>query len=496
MKLLGILFLACITGISLAVTGAAQGEGVRKIKTSWKHYTLITHQGRDILCEPYVVRKNDWLFKIFKQKGEISEKDFPFFISIFKRLNPHIHNIDAISTGTRILIPLKITNRLDYTVDKEGRVKIPVVEFHDTAASSMPRISIQSHTIAPGDTVSSLLDPDFLNEGGGITREGQALFYQLNPHIKNMDRIFPGDRISLPSKAIRQVQTSPGPADPSPVRANPASVSVNPASVPADPPSPAITSLQMRQLKQYADRVNGRLLHQGTLYFPGRNGQKEVKLDLSETPLIEIDDPVRSVLILLNQTPHNPLQDKDVRQNISSYWGHVAFQSFETIRHPKGRQASAPAAPEPRLSRKQVFQILKKAGYDYVADDIIRFHVNQIPVSARLNRVKIPGRPDLLLNSGTVFGLGIEALRRNRFDILTFTAGQGREEQLQSLLTALGYTVWDHPSFTWQGKVETLPGIYAEHASNRLLVSLTPPATPTIQSFLEARQIDYVLLEP
>jgi hypothetical protein len=480
MKASGILFLACITVISLSVTGMAQNKSARKIKTSWKHYSIITHQGRDVLCEPYVVQKNDWLYKIFKQKGEISEKDFPFFIAIFKQINPHIHNIDAIATGTRILIPLKITDKREYAVDKEGRISVPVVEFHDTAQPSMPRVSVKPHTIAPGDTVSALLDPSFLTEGGGITKQGQALFYQLNPHIKNIDRIFPGDRITIPVPSMRHVQISPVSGD----------------FPPATPSSQAtLSSHQLRQLQKYANTVNGRLAHEGKLYFPGRNGQEEVQLDLSETPLIEIDSPRRSILILSNQAPHHPLQDETIRRAISSYWGHVTFQSIETVLPPPDRKTAEPAAPPPRLTRKQIFQILARAGFDYVADDVIRFHVNHIPVSVRLDRVKIPDRPDLLLNSGTVFGRGISALQQKNFQILTFTADQDREEQIQGLLSALGYHVWSRPSFTHQGAVETLPGIYAEQSSNRLLVSLTP-ATPMIRSFLEARRIKHVLLQP
>lgn len=474
MKTSGILFLACIMVISFAVTGMAQNKLARKIKTSWKHYTIITFQGRDVLCEPYVVQKNDWLYKIFKQKGEISETDFPFFISIFKQINPHIHNIDAIATGTRILIPLKITDKREYAVDREGGISIPVVEFHDTLQSSVPQVSVKPHIVAPGDTVSALLAPDFLNKGGGITKEGQALFYQLNPHIKSIDRIFPGDRITIPLPAMRHVQISP---------------------VSEEVPLTTLSSFQLHRLQKYADTVNGRLSHEGKLYFPGRNGQEEVQLDLSETPLIETDAPRRSILILSNQAPHHPLQDETIRQTISSYWGHVTFQSIDTVLFPPDRKTAEPGTPTPRLTRKQIFQILARAGFDYVADDVIRFHVNHIPVSVRLDRVKIPDGPDLLLNPGTVFGQGIRALQQKNFQILTLTADQGREEQIQGLLWALGYQVWSHPSFTHQGAVETLPGIYAERSSNRLLVSLAP-VTPMIQSFLEARRINHVRLQP
>ena len=474
MKAFGLLSKACLICLFLCLTATANGEDVRQIKTSYKDYTVITHQGRDVLCEPYVVRKNDWLYKIFKQKGEISEKDFPFFISIFKQANPHIHNIDAIVTGTRILIPLKITEKREYDVDKEGRITVPVVEFHDTLQSSVPRGSVKLHTVAPGDTVSALLDPSFLNQGGGITKEGRALFYKQNPHVKNIDRIFPGDRIIIPLPTIRPEQIRP---------------------VSGDFPLTPLSFNQLHQLQKYADAMNGRLLHKGKLYFPGRNGQKEVQLDLSEIPLIETYAPQRSILILSNQAPRHPLQDETIRRAISSYWGHVTFQSIESVLPPLDRKTSGPDVPVSCLTRKQIFQILAQAGFDYVSDDVIWFHVNQIPVSVRLDRVKIKDRPDLLLNSGTVFGQGISALQQKNFQILTFTADQEREEQVRDLLSALGYHVWSHPSFTYQATVETLPGIYAENSSNRLLVSLVP-VTPAIQSFLEDRRIKHVFLQP
>ena len=41
------------------------------VKTSYKRYSIIKYKGEDILCEPYKVNKNDWLYKILRKKGEI-----------------------------------------------------------------------------------------------------------------------------------------------------------------------------------------------------------------------------------------------------------------------------------------------------------------------------------------------------------------------------------------------------------------------------------------
>jgi hypothetical protein len=418
MKPFGTLFLTGMICLFLCLTAPAKGENVRQIKTSYKDYTVVTYQGRDVLCEPYVVRKNDWLYKIFKRKGELSETDFPFFISIFKQANPRIQNVDVIPAGTRILIPLKMTDRQDYTVDKDGKVKIPVVEFHHT------------------------------------------------------HRIYPDDRIKIPKPAKsgmsrQQLQIVPLPTK--------------------------ISSDQWKRLQTYADAIDGKLFHQGTLYFPGQNELKEVELDLSTTPLIETENPKTAILVLSDQS--SLYMDEAARQTILSSWKHAEILSIDTLLHDPVRLKPESPALELHLPRKQIFQILEQAGFDYEPDEAIRFHVNRIPVSVRLDRIKIPNQPDLLLNFGTIFGQGTESIEQMGFNLLSFSSNQDWQEKVQHLLSALGYDVWDHPSFTHQGTVETLPGIYAEQSSNRLLVARTP-VTPIIESFLETRQIKYVFLQP
>jgi len=71
----------------------------RILKKAYKTYTVGSWQGQEIFCEPYQVKEGDWLLKIFKQKGNLSEMNFPLFLSIFKHLNPHISNPDHIRPG-------------------------------------------------------------------------------------------------------------------------------------------------------------------------------------------------------------------------------------------------------------------------------------------------------------------------------------------------------------------------------------------------------------
>ena len=38
------------------------------VTTSYKQYSVFTYENENILCEPYQVKKNDWLYKIFRKK--------------------------------------------------------------------------------------------------------------------------------------------------------------------------------------------------------------------------------------------------------------------------------------------------------------------------------------------------------------------------------------------------------------------------------------------
>jgi hypothetical protein len=209
--------------------------------------------------------------------------------------------------------------------------------------------------------------------------------------------------------------------------------------------------------------------------------------------LIETDEPKAAILILSHQSSQQI--DQAARQSILSYWGHAKFQPIETLLPHPVRLKPEPPVTDPPLSRKQIFNILQLSGFDYEPDTVIGFHVNRIPVSVRLDRVKIPKQPDLLLNFGMIFGQGIASIQQMGFKLLSISSKQNWQQQVQHLLSALGYHVWHHPSFSYQGTVETLPGVYGEQSSHRLFVAETP-VTPIIQSFLEARQITYVLVQP
>ncbi|MCP3953306.1 MAG: hypothetical protein GY697_13965, partial [Desulfobacterales bacterium] len=95
----------------------------------YKNYVIKEDMGWEILCAPYTVERHDWVLKIFKLRGEIAREDFTHFLKIFRRINPHIRNIDRIRPGQQIYIPLRRLRGNPVPGRKSGIVTIPFVDL-------------------------------------------------------------------------------------------------------------------------------------------------------------------------------------------------------------------------------------------------------------------------------------------------------------------------------------------------------------------------------
>ncbi len=484
----------CLPAVFIWYPGSPAASGV---KTSLKNYAIITHENQAVLCEPYTVKKDDWLYKIFRQKGEISEQDFPLFISIFKKINPGISNIDTISPGIRILIPLKMVNRQAYASDDTGMVAVPVVEFSHLPASFDVTPYVSEHTIQPGDTVSDILDKPFLKKGGGVTREGRMLFYRLNPDIKNIHVVYQGTQVRIPKPAIlsqpwfSSFLTHGKPlANADRVQAVMQTQDIpqvhEPENTLAD-----ISAYQIQQLKRYAALIKGTLLHQGKMYFPAKNGKNEIWLNLSQTPLIETRDHGEKILLFPdNRTGY--ILDKKLVQTVRSHWKHAKTEQIQAaIQKARFRDQKQVS---PALIRKNIPDILSGTPFTFFSEEKIQFFVNNISMSAVFGRIKPDAGPDILVNFGDIYGTGITSIQNMGFDILSFSPNQSWKDQVRLLLSALGYAIWENPSFSHQEKVETLEGLYAELLPDRVFVSLYP-LPPSAGTFLQTEQIRYIHLK-
>lgn len=257
----------------------------------YKNYIVRYDRGWDILCEPYVVQKNDWVLKIFRQKGEIAHSDFRDFLGIFQRLNPHVKDINMVRPGQAVDIPLRKLEHGTLPGQSSGVVTIPFVTL--TKVIDAIHKNSSQYVIQKGDTVSELVARYYGRFGSRSYQEGVKLFQAANPQITNLDRIYAGQKIHLPDPSIREKEwydalydeqgnlreTIKQDAGQAPADARTARPLL-PSPEPPKPKSP---------LEEAAATVGGQLSSKGTFFIPQQSAN-DFEIDLSQHPMLTLPE--------------------------------------------------------------------------------------------------------------------------------------------------------------------------------------------------------------
>lgn len=352
--LMPILAMAMVLGANPSAEGALL----------FKDYVVRYDRGWDILCDPYRINKDDWVLKIFRQKGEIAHNDFQEFLGIFKRLNPHIKDIDRIRPGQVVDIPLKKLNQGTLPGQASGVVTIPFVTLTKTA-ELIARHS-KTYTIKRGDTISELIASRFGNFGTQSYSEAVKLLKSVNPGIKNIDKIYAGQKIYMPDPSIREenwyaslfddtgnVKKEIGKTK-SPVENSP----------PQPRPEPQKTTPSDAPIAEAASVMGGKLLNRGTYYLPMKN-KEAFELDLSQYPVIELPEGDKVIL-----TRENRIMNVDMPL-LQSYWNDVKI-----VKIPKTPSAS------------QVLSSVFAAYADEGKDNSLSFTGEGVEISIRAKWIK------------------------------------------------------------------------------------------------------------
>lgn len=286
-----------------------------------KSYVVKDDQGTDILCDAYTVQKNDWVWKLFRQRGEIAEKDFPEFQRIFKQINPQVSDIHTIHPGQDILIPLKKLNQDALPGQSTGIVTLPFVTISDEP--EIPGTDEKAYVVRKGDTVYRLIAERVGTYGTKPFRDGVERFKTLNPNVADLNRIDVGQRLRLPDPVIRKKRWYGSMLDTSGRmdterklnEEGRSDTGADGAFVPyeskAAPKSPISRAAQI---------LGAKLLKRGHYYFP-KQGKKDLKLDLSRYPVLQFKEDLRMLIVREKQ-----IEKRDLK-SIKGFWTNMEIVS-------------------------------------------------------------------------------------------------------------------------------------------------------------------------
>jgi len=243
-------------------------------------------------ADPYIVKKDEHLFEIIRKNYNVSEGDIYRILELVKRFNPQLKDMNVLYPGQKLLLPRK----------RSSDATPPGQPVADKLSDKKNENGVLKYVVKRGDSISVIIHR-FGNSYGEIYRV-LGLVKRLNPKVKDLDRIYPGQTLLLPSAARREARPPAGSRD---------------VTIPEYKILPVISHI--------VSRMEGVVITDGSYCIPVPPSG-EVTIDCSKVPVIEIPDGNTILLDLSNRIPG------DLKRIIESTWNTyrvIGVKGKETI---------------------------------------------------------------------------------------------------------------------------------------------------------------------
>ncbi|MBF0242716.1 MAG: LysM peptidoglycan-binding domain-containing protein [Desulfamplus sp.] len=464
----------------------SESDAQAVLSTSYKRYSLFKYYDFYILCEPYTVQKGDWIYKIFRSKGDLSKEDFGLFMRVFKTLNPLIKDTNTIKEGQQITIPLKKSRQNDFKESKPGVVDLPIITL-TKASSDIPKAASKS------EAQEATIKPK-------LVAEDKKAYVEPEP----------------PKEALSS-QLSPSPLPSTPPPPNPVvakeELPVTAISKPAPKTIPKKSSaIPVRQLKQFAMLNDGRLKLKGKYYFP-RNSGDDIVIDVAVTPLIQLTSGSR-ILFVPDKEQFASFSDTikkfwhdfkimEFGEVVPSYYDKKPLTSVSNkLLSASDEQLTEGYIPIPLTvgqdHKSAVKKLLQITGYRYTPEKEIAISVGSVTLRATPGVISRDGKPDILIVFGDIYGSAFEALKKMRKDdiIITISPLLTTIEVAKKLFSALGAKATYNPAFVNpnDGKTISIEGVYiqSENQNKALFITLKAALIKEAFNYLNEKNITIV----
>jgi hypothetical protein len=247
---------------------------------------------KKVLTETVSVKKGDHVWQILRQRGLLKQRNLREILSTLKKLNRSLTNLDLIHPGQKILIPLTISPIEGMPVLAR---KVPPIPF---PIEKLKELDLENYTVKRGDSLIRVVKALYNVPDHIVYNEYLNFVKKLNPSIKNLNLIYPGQTIRLPIYSAQKI------------------------SMPIEPKPPAKSKPQVQKKKMFTighhlgqifTLLGEEWVQSGEHMIPLRSGG-QINLKADSYPIINLSTGNRVIVDLHNNLP------KKMGDLITSNW--------------------------------------------------------------------------------------------------------------------------------------------------------------------------------
>ncbi|MBW1721496.1 MAG: LysM peptidoglycan-binding domain-containing protein [Deltaproteobacteria bacterium] len=293
--------------------GSEDTYSISLVQTAEEDKEIIEVEGRKVLAETYQVKKGDHLWQLLRERGLLEKRNLSEILALLKKLNTSLSNLDMVYPGQEIIIPLTVT-----PVNAGSRTSPKLPPETPISLEDLKDLPLENYTVRPGDSLIKVIKRRYNIPRRQLYNEYLDLVKRLNPSIRDLNRIYPNQKLRLPVYSP-QVVRSPVPSRPPETK--------KPPEIQKESTREDYSQLAL-QLGAVFREMGEEWVDSGQHFIPLKSGG-QVELNAASFPIINLANGHRVILDLNRELPSR------MAQVIESNWKNykvLSLPSGESLR--------------------------------------------------------------------------------------------------------------------------------------------------------------------
>jgi hypothetical protein len=266
-------------------------------KTAGIEKDIYEVDNKKVLTEEYTIKEGEWVWQVLRQKGLLERHNLSELLLVLQALNGSISKLDLVHPGEKIIIPLKIAPVAGAPVLAATPlpVKVSIEELKD--------LDLENYTVEQGDSLTRVIKGRYDIPTNYLYNEYLGMVKRLNPSIRDLNIIHPGQKIRLPIYSPEIVRK--------PIKK---AIDQKPEEKTEDVEEKKATSTVVYDLGAIFTEMGEEWVQTGEHFIPLKSGG-QIDLKAASFPILSLRNGLRVIVDLNNKLP-----DK-MAKLIESSWG-------------------------------------------------------------------------------------------------------------------------------------------------------------------------------